>query len=166
MKNYIQYLQEFYEDADFYLSEETKILYHGSNKDYAFDQLKIDNNLYGYYLTTSIDVAKDYGRYIKSFKLNEKAKILNLSDSDVLYSYMIKKEILDDDDQENEDLKNYIMNGQIFQYDISSNTHYVDRIVRQVENDGYDVVKIPDQLGHGSDDIAWIVINKNVLILQ
>lgn len=149
---------------EYYLTEESKVLYHGSNIDYSFDELKIDNNLYGLYLTTSKEVAKDYGRYIKSFQLKPIVKILDLSDPDVLYSYMIKKEILDDDDQEDEDLKNYIMGGQIFQYDMSSRTHYANRIVGQAESDGYDIVKIPDKLGHGSDNIAWIIINKNILI--
>lgn len=149
---------------EYYLTEESKVLYHGTNKDYSFDELKLNNKLYGLYLTTSKEVAKSYGKYITAFELKHEAKILDLSDSYDLYNYMIKKEILDSDDQEDKDLKNYIMNGQIFQYDISSNTHYADRIVSQSENDGYDVVKIPDELGYGSDNIAWIVMNKNILI--
>ncbi len=61
------------------------------------------------------------------------------------------------------DLENYILNGQLFQYDIASRTHYMDDVVRQVEYDKYDIVMSPDDLGGKGENIAYIVVNTKIL---
>jgi hypothetical protein len=139
-------------------------LYHGTNENITESEIEPDKRLKGIYTSTSRSVAKDYGNNILTFKLKNGASILDLSDGYDLYSWMVKNEIIYGDELEDTDLENYITSGRLFQYDIQSKTHKCDFIVSHAKNEGYDVVKIPDDLNGKGDNIAWVIINKNVLI--
>jgi hypothetical protein len=142
--------------------EQFPILYHGTKDDYEPSQVQVNKRMQGLYLTTSEEAASKYGE-VRAYRPNPDVKILDLSyEGADLWEWMREHDILDEEDLENEDLHNYVLNGQIFQYDISSNTHYADYIVRTAKSLGYDIVKISDWLGHG-DNIAWIATNDNAI---
>lgn len=135
-------------------------LHHGTTRDYKPEEVQVGQNLQGLYLTTDHDAAKHYGD-VRTYKLKPNARVLDLSDGDELWSWMRKNDILDDEDVKSEDLYNYVVNGQIYQYDISNRTHYADYIVLTAAHMGYDVVKISDY-PLGEDHVAWVATNTNV----
>ncbi len=139
-------------------SKKKLILFHGS--DNKFTDIEPNKRLRGLYMSTDISVAKDYGKYTYSYSVLPSAKILDLSDPQDFLAYIQKNNIIDDMDF---DLENYILNGQLFQYDIASRTHYMDDVVRQVEYDKYDIVMSPDDLGGKGENIAYIVVNTKIL---
>ena len=143
---------------------QSTILYHGTNEDITENDIQPDKRLKGIYTTTARSAAKDYGDNILCFKLKNNAKILDLSDGYDLYNWMVKQSIIEDEELEDSDLENYILSGRLFQYDWQSKTHKCDFVVSHAKNEGYDVVKVPDDLRGKVDNIAWIIINKNVLI--
>ena len=143
---------------------QSTILYHGTNEDITENDIQPDKRLKGIYTTTARSAAKDYGDNILCFKLKNNAKILDLSDGYDLYNWMVKQSIIEDEELEDSDLENYILSGRLFQYDWQSKTHKCDFVVSHAKNEGYDVVKVPDDLRGKGDNIAWIIINKNVLI--
>lgn len=141
----------------FYENFNSLILYHGTPEE--FEHLKTDSRLSGLYASTAIEVAKTYsGRNGSIYKLHPKKeiKIKDLSDGFDLLQYIIKEEIIDEID---DDLENYILGGRLFQYDIQSRTHYVDSIVNNVRYDGFDLVKIPDDLGGYGENVAYVILN-------
>lgn len=137
-------------------------LYHGTKEDFPDNLIETGRRMFGIHLTTDPDVAKIYGT-VKHYTLKPNTKVLDLSDGEALWAFMEKNGILSAEDINDVDLKNYVMNAQLFQYDISSNTGYADDVAKTVRGLGYDAFKMPDQLG-GGDDIAWVVVNSQVLI--
>ena len=143
---------------------QSTILYHGTNEDITESDIEPDKRLKGIYTTTDRSAAKDYGDNILCFKLKNNTKILDLSDGYELYNWMVEQSIIEDEELEDSDLENYIISGRLFQYDWQSKTHKCDFVVLHAKNEGYDVVKVPDDLRGMGDNTAWIIINKNVLI--
>jgi hypothetical protein len=139
-----------------------EVLYHGTNAEYADAEITTGKKMYGIHLTTDEAVAKDYGQ-VKKYVLSKDAKTLDLSDPDSLWEFMKKEGILDEQDIANIDLENYTKNGQLFQYDISGKTHLADDVAKTAESLGYDVVKMPDDLGGRGDNIVQVVVNKKAL---
>jgi len=142
--------------------ESYPVLYHGTKQDYPPDEVQVDQSMQGLYMTTSPEGASKYGD-VRSYRLRPDVKILDLSDGEELWHWMIQHDILDDEDIENEDLHNYVINGQVYQYDLSSRTRYADDIVSTARSLGYDLLKMPDY-PLGEDHTAWIATNKDVLI--
>ena len=64
----------------------------------------------------------------------------------------------------NIDLENYVKNGQLFQYDISSRTYLADDVAKTAKSLGYDVVKMPDDLGSQVENVAYVVVNEKSLL--
>ncbi len=157
------------ESVDDYLNEkEGLIVYHGTDDSYLnIDDVKPDIRLKGLYTTTDKKVALDYtgpskNGKIFTFKLNLSGNILYLDYEDI-YQWMVDNEILNDDDLDDIDLRDSIETGRIFQYDISSGTHYANYLISTAKSMGYDVVVMPDYLGSYVDNFAYVVINMNVL---
>lgn len=143
------------------LDEQYPVLYHGTKQDYEPADVQVDQSMQGLYMTTSKDDAGKYGD-VRSYKLRPDVNILDLSDGEELWGWMTEHEILDEEDVENEDLHNYVINGQVYQYDLSSRTHYADEIVRTARALGYDVIKMPDY-PLGDDHTAWVVTHKDAI---
>ncbi len=139
-----------------------QVLYHGTNAEYGDAEITGGKKMYGIHLTTDEAVAKDYGK-VKKYVLAKDAKVLDLSDGDTLWGFMKKEGILDAEDIRNIDLENYTKNGQLFQYDISGKTHLADDVAKTAESLGYDVIKMPDDLGGRGDNVVQVVVNKKVL---
>jgi hypothetical protein len=153
------------------------ILYHGSPDN--FDKPKIDKKLFGFYTSTSEEVAKIYASrhgFVHKYELQPDAKLLDLSYGYDIINFMIKNEIFDDDEilpeeertdghiLQDSDLENYILQGQLFQYDIASKTRYADKIMYAAIHKKYDVVMFLDDLGGRGDNIAWVILNITKLI--
>ncbi len=139
------------------------IIYHGTEADITAEQVQPDKKLKGIYTTTSKEAAKEYGKNIFAYKVKPEAKILDLSDGENLWKYMQENGILTPEDLENTDLQNYTINGELFQYDISSKTGYADAVVATAKSQGYDIVNIPDRLHNSEDNIATVIINKSAI---
>lgn len=143
--------------------ESEVILYHGTKAEYKDEDISTGKRMYGIHLTTDEDVAKIYGD-VKKYTLSEKTRILDLSDGESLWEFMEKEGILDEDDIANIDLENYVKGGQLFQYDISSNTSLADDVAKTAEYLGYDLIKMSDDLGSKlGEDVAYVVVNRNIL---
>ncbi len=138
-------------------------VYHGTDADVKVGNIQPDRGLNGLYTTSSKEAAQAYGKNVHAFKVNPDSKVLDLTDGETLWSFMQEKGLLDKDQINNPDLHNAALNGELFQYDLNSKTRIVDDIVSTAKSMGADVVKIPDRLGAGSDNIASIVINKKVI---
>lgn len=147
--------------AQYTAEEQHPVLYHGTRQEYAPDDVKTDQNMQGLYMTTSQESASDYGD-VRSYRLKSDAKILDLSDGNELWEWMAEQGILDEEDIENIDLHNYVINGEVYQYDLSSRTHYADDIVKTARHLGYDVIKMPD-FPLGDDNTAWVATHSGVL---
>ena len=132
------------------------VLYHGTEDTY--ENPKTDTRLNGLYCSDDIRAAKIYGDIIWKITPKTDIKIKDLSDGFDLLNYFIDKEIIDKEDID-DDLEGYILSGRLFQYDISSRTHYMDYLVSEVDSEGYDLVKVPDDLQGIGGDIAYIIIN-------
>ena len=129
-------------------------LYHGTDDKY--ENLKTDQRLSGLYTSTDIKAAEIYGNYIWEIQPKENIKIKDLSDPFEMLQTL--SQIIGYDEID-EDLEGYVLSGKLFQYDISSRTHYVDYIVDDAAGEGYDLIKIPDDLHGYGDNIAYIIIN-------
>ncbi|GEM_PF-2922042 len=138
------------------------VLYHGTDADYPNPEITTGKRMFGIHLTTAEEAAREYGK-VKTYVLASDARVLDLSDGDSLWEYMRKNEILDEEDLNNIDLQNYVTSGQIYQYDVSSRTHFADFVAKQAKNDGYDVVKMIDNLRGLGDDTAYVVVNPKML---
>lgn len=141
-------------------------VYHGTEEDITADKVTPDQNLKGIYTTTSKEAAQTYGKNVFAYKVNPDAKVLDLSDGEMLWQFMKEKGILEPEQIDNVDLQNYVKNGEIFQYDISSKTRYADDVVATAKSLGYDIVNIPDRLPESQDNIAIIIINKSAIAPQ
>jgi len=140
-------------------------LYHGTVAEFEDTDIVGGKKMFGIYLTTDKEAARAYSGKtgsIKKYSLPSDAKILDLSDGENLWEYMIEEGILDDDDITNVDLENYIKGGQLYQYDASSRTSLADDVIKAAASQGYDVVKMADYLGV-EDNVAFVVINKDKL---
>ncbi len=138
-------------------------LYHGTNEDFPDSEISIGKRMYGIHLTTDPEAAKLYGK-VKTYTLSPDASTLDLSDPDQTWQFMVREGILDKEDQADVDLQRYVEEGRLFQYDISSRTHYADDVAKTVQYLGYDLVMLPDDLGGLGENIAWVVVNPRVLI--
>ena len=129
------------------------VLYHGSR--IKFENLQVSAGLEGLYTSVDIKVAEDYGPFIFKITSSKNIRIKDLSYPFELLNYLVENII----DKENidTDLENYILSGRLFQYEISSNTHYMDYLVKDLRNQGYDLIKVPDDLGGKGDNIAYII---------
>ncbi len=119
----------------------------------------------GIYLSESKDVARDYageGGKIYKYKVDKKAKVLNLTDGEMVLRYMLDNGIIDKEEI-NSDLENYILSGRLFQYDPYNRTGIVDDLLATAKSQGYDVVRLYDDLDGKSNNIATVVINKGVI---
>jgi hypothetical protein len=141
-------------------------VYHGTNEDVTADTIEPGKKLQGIYTTSSQDAAKSYGKNVIALNVKPDAKVLDLTDGETLWRFMKEKGIVEGDDIDNVDLQNYVQNGEIFQYDISSRTGYADDVVKTAKSLGYDVVRIPDRLPESQDNIATIIINKTAILPQ
>lgn len=151
----------YYPRLDKTYTTEPLQLYHGTAEDFVDGDITTGKRMYGIHLTTSPEVARVYGD-VKSYILSADAKILDLSDGDTLWEFMKREEILDEDQIDNIDLENYVKDGRLFQYEPFR--HYLaDDIARTGQAMGFDVLKMIDDLGHESDDIAYVVVNPSVL---
>ena len=130
------------------------ILYHGSEDKH--ENLKTNVKLSGLYTSTDIEAAKMYGDYIWKIQPKEDVKIKDLSDP---FEMLMTLSQIIGHDEIDEDLENYILSGRLFQYDISSRTHYVDYIIDDAAGEGFDLVKIADDLRGYGDNIAYVIIN-------
>jgi ADP-Ribosyltransferase in polyvalent proteins len=139
-------------------------LYHGTKEDYPADQIDVGKRMFGIHLATDKNAAEKYGE-VRTYEIAPNAKILDLSDGEELWHYMQKSGILDKEDLKNPDLYNYVTGGQVFQYDISSRTHFADDVAKTAKSQGYDVIKMLDDLGSYEDggNIAHVVVNPEVL---
>lgn len=137
--------------------------YHGTNEDYADAKISTGQGMFGIHLTTDESAAKDYGKNVKQFTLTPDAKVLDLSDGGDLWAFMQKHGVIDAEDAASVDLENYTTGGQLFQYDLSSKTHFADHVAQTAKALGYDVVKMPDDLGGKGDNVAHVVVNEKVL---
>jgi len=153
-----------YKTAKEFVEAQGEVLYHGSSNKFKAEDIDFaqGNLREGIYLSGSKSVANDYGKNIHEYKISPSAKVLDLSDGESTLNYILKNEILEKDDID-VDLENYILNGQIFQYDPYNRIGIVDDIMVAAKSDGYDVVKFLDDLGGESDNIATIVVNKDVI---
>jgi hypothetical protein len=142
-------------------SENYPVLYHGTMEDYAPEDVQTDQNMQGLYMTTSKKGAGDYGD-VRTYRLKPDVKILDLSDGEELWQWMIEQGILDEEDIEDVDLHSYVVGGQVYQYDLSSRTYYADDIVKTARYLGYDVVKMPDY-PLGDDHTAWVATHKDAI---
>ena len=138
-------------------------LYHGTNAEFANGDIETGQGMFGIHLTTDENAAKDYRKNVKPYTLSKDAKMLDLSDGETLWEFMKKEGIVDAEDAQNPDLENYVKGGQVFQYDLSSRTSCADEVARTVQGKGFDVVKMPDDLGGKGDNIAYVVVNKGKL---
>jgi len=143
------------------LDEQYPVLYHGTKQDYAPEDVQVDQSMQGLYMTTSPEGAGQYGD-VRSYRVRPDAKVLDLSDGEELWNWMIEQGILDEEDVEDEDLHNYVINGQVYQYDLSSRTYYADDIVKTARSLGYDIVKMPDY-PLGDDHTAWVATHKDAI---
>ena len=149
-------------------NEQGLVLYHGTpDNGLNIEDIEPDYNLKGLYTTIDKIAAKQYtgsdGK-IFSFRIRPTAKILNLGDGNELYEWMVENGLFDDDDLSDVDLENYIKDGKIFQYDISSRTHFADDLVGTAKYMGYDIVIILDDLRGYGDNLAYVVMNMDILI--
>ena len=138
------------------------LYYHGTKNDYSAGEVATGQRMFGIHLTTDPKVAQDYGD-VRAYQIAPSARFLNLSDGYDLWNWMIKNEILDQDDIQNPDLESYVVGGRLFQYDISSRTYFQNDIAKTVQTQGYDVVMLPDDLGSYEDNTAYVVVNPSVL---
>ena len=142
--------------------EQYPSLYHGTRQDYEPEDVQVDQSMQGLYMTTSQEGAANYGD-VRQYRLKPGVKVLDLSDGEELWQWMIDQGILDEDDIQDVDLHNYVTNGQVYQYDLSSRTYYADDIVKTAREMGYDVIKMPD-FPLGEDHTAWVATNKEALM--
>ncbi len=138
-------------------------LYHGTNQEFESKDITTGRRMYGVHLTTDKDVAREYGA-VKTYTLSPDAKVLDLSDGDLLWEFMQREGILEPEELEDIDLENYVKNGRLFQYDISSRTGLANDVARNAQSLGYDVIRMVDDLGGRGDDVAYVVVRTKVLL--
>lgn len=116
----------------------------------------------GLYLTTSYDSAKDYGPRVYSYRLKNTARILNISDPEVFVDWLFQNGVLSEADRGDASLMESVQGGKLFQYDVSSKTHYENDVTATAKTLGYDIVIVPDSLGNDVHE-AYIATGINVL---
>lgn len=138
------------------------ILYHGTNAEFADVDIETGRKMYGIHLTTDESVAQEYGK-VKKYFISPDTKVLDLSDGESTWDYLIKNNLLDEEQANNPDLENYTKQGQLFQYDITNGTNIADDIAKTAESQGYDLIKMADDLGGKGDNTAYVVVNKAIM---
>lgn len=115
----------------------------------------------GEYFSTDKTVADEYAGKdgkIETVEVGATAKMLDLSDPDMLFDYMVDKGMVEKD---NVDAENYIKSGQLYQYDGSGNTE--NKLIAAAINDGYSILKFPDNLGSTTDNNAYVVLDRKAV---
>ena len=138
-------------------------LYHGTTKEFPDADITTGKKMFGIHLTTDAAAAKDYGPNVKAYQLAPGARTLDLSDGGDLWQFMQQHGIVDKEQAADPDLERYVTGGQLFQYDLSSKTHLADTVAQTAKAQGYDMVKMPDDLGGKGDNTAHVVLNPKVL---
>ncbi len=138
--------------------------YHGTKKGFDSQDIKIgEGNLReGIYLSNSKNASRQYGDKVHEYKIDPESKTLNLSTGEETLDFIIKKKILKKENIDI-DLENYILSGKIFQYDPFNRQGLVDKILSAAKKEGYDAVDLFDDLGGGSNNVAKVIINKNIM---
>lgn len=126
-------------------------LYRGTRKDG-------ESRFGGEYFTADEAVAQKYAGktgQVEELDISKEAKVLDLSDPDTLFNYMVEKGIVEQGDV---DAENYIKSGQLYQYDGSGNTE--NKLIGAAGAEGYQILKFPDNLQSETDNNAYVVIDR------
>ena len=138
---------------------------HGTQNKFDIQDLREGQGILrrGLYLTQVPEVADNYGTPLR-LAVSNRAKVLDLSDGASLLQYMQDNGILDDDDMSDPDLVGYIESGRPFQADPFNRSGYMDQVMDNAETDGYQVVRLLDDLGQDEEgNIATVVLDRSVL---
>jgi len=153
-------------------------LYHGTIYDFADEEISPNARKsanYGIYMSPEENVAKAYARVpfhgdtgVKKYLLSQGAKVLDVSDGEEFWNWMIKNGVLGKEEIEDPTLYEKVTGGFLWEYDATNKTRYANDAVRTAESMGYDAVIIPDWLPvDGIDEFsktsAYVVMNPKVL---
>lgn len=153
-------------------------LYHGTIYDFADEEISPNARKsanYGIYMSPEENVAKAYARVpfhgdtgVKKYLLSQGAKVLDVSDGEEFWNWMIKNGVLGKEEIEDPTLYEKVTGGFLWEYDATNKTRYTNDAVRTAESMGYDAVIIPDWLPvDGIDEFsktsAYVVMNPKVL---